>query len=209
MKEISVRKIILLIVRLLHWPKRCYKVCMFKKNAVFPSGMKTVTFSEHANCFNTTGDKSRISIGHHCDILSCISAMGPNARITIGDYTTLRGGVVGSVESIAIGSYVISSNHVNIYDNNNHPTDPEIRVRMCESGFYSDMWKWEHSEHKPIVIEDNVWIGEYSTILKGVTIGKGAIVASHSVVTKDVEPYTIVAGNPAKIVKRLQHGFNK
>lgn len=109
------------------------------------------------------------------------------------------------MDSIIIGSHVIISNHVSIYDNNNHPTDPEIRKQMCESGFYSEMWDWVHSEHKPVVIEDNVWIGEYATILKGVTVGKGSIVASHSVVTKDVEPYTIVAGNPARKVKVLRH----
>ena len=54
------------------------------------------------------------------------------------------------------------------------------------------------------MIEDNVWIGERSTILKGVHIGKGSIVASNSVVVKDVPPYSIVAGNPAKIVKMLE-----
>lgn len=202
------RKLILFLLGLLRWPKRHYKRSMFRRNAVFPDGMDTLTLGEHAYCQNTTGDKSRISIGHHCDIHSRISASGPNARITIGSYTTLRGGIVGSVESIVIGSHVISSNHVTIYDNNNHPTDPETRMRMSESGFYSDLWKWEHSAHKPVVIEDNVWIGEYATILKGVTVGRGAIVASHAVVTKDVEPYTIVAGNPARMVKRLPHDLN-
>ena len=109
------------------------------------------------------------------------------------------------MERITIGSYVIISNHVTIYDNNNHPTDPELRIKMCESGFYSEMWSWRYSSHKPVVIQDNVWIGEYASILKGVTVGKGSIVASHAVVTKDVRPYTIVAGNPAREVKELNH----
>ncbi|MCZ8192279.1 MAG: DapH/DapD/GlmU-related protein, partial [Microcystis sp. LE19-338.1B] len=55
----------------------------------------------------------------------------------------------------------------------------------------------------PVVIEDHVWIGFNVGILKGVTIGKGAIIGAGSVVTKDVEPFTVVAGNPAKIIKRL------
>ncbi|MNW06569.1 putative acetyltransferase [compost metagenome] len=55
---------------------------------------------------------------------------------------------------------------------------------------------------KPIVIGDEVWIGCKSIILKGVTIGNGAVVAAGSVVTKDVEPYTLVAGIPAKVIKR-------
>lgn len=53
-------------------------------------------------------------------------------------------------------------------------------------------------EYVPIVIEDDVWIGARCTILKGVTIGRGAVVAAGSVVVRDVEPYTIVGGNPAK-----------
>ena len=73
------------------------------------------------------------------------------------------------------------------------------------NGFSNDNWSWKHAESAPVVIEDNVWIGQYSTILKGVTIGKGAIVATRAVVTKDVPPYTIVAGNPAKVVKKIQY----
>jgi acetyltransferase-like isoleucine patch superfamily enzyme len=56
----------------------------------------------------------------------------------------------------------------------------------------------------PIIIEDHVWISFNSIILKGVTIGKGAIIAAGSVVTKDVAPFTLVAGNPAKLIKHLQ-----
>ena len=56
---------------------------------------------------------------------------------------------------------------------------------------------------KPIIIEDYAWISYGCSILKGVTIGKGAIVGACSVVTKDVPPWTVVAGNPARIIKTL------
>ena len=55
---------------------------------------------------------------------------------------------------------------------------------------------------KPIIIQDDVWIGRRAIILKGVTIGEGAVVAAGSIVTKDVPPHTLVAGNPAKIIKK-------
>jgi len=55
----------------------------------------------------------------------------------------------------------------------------------------------------PVIIEDNVWIGEYAAILPNVTIGQGSIVAAHAVVTKDVPPYSVVGGNPAKVIKCL------
>jgi len=54
---------------------------------------------------------------------------------------------------------------------------------------------------KPVVIEDHVWIGARAMILPGVTVGEGAVVGAGSVVTKNVTPYTIVAGNPAKVIK--------
>lgn len=57
---------------------------------------------------------------------------------------------------------------------------------------------------RPIVIEDKVWIGINSTILPGVKIGYGAIVGAQSVVTRDVPPMTVVAGNPARIIKRIE-----
>lgn len=53
-----------------------------------------------------------------------------------------------------------------------------------------------------IIIDDDVWIGAGAIILTGVTIGKGSVIAAGSIVTKDVEPYTIVGGNPAKLIKK-------
>jgi acetyltransferase-like isoleucine patch superfamily enzyme len=59
-------------------------------------------------------------------------------------------------------------------------------------------------EGRPVVVEDDVWLGACTTLLPGVTIGKGAIVASGSVVTKDIEPGVLAAGVPARAVKRLK-----
>lgn len=138
-----------------------------------------------------------------CDIDAVLQTQS-DGKIIIGDYTTIRyDSFVGAIEKIEIGNHVIISNHVTIYDNNNHPTNSTKRKEMCESGFTSDLWQWKYSKHKSVKICDNVWIGEKSTILKGVTIGEGAIVACNSVVVHDVEANTIVAGNPACIVKRL------
>ena len=112
--------------------------------------------------------------------------------------------MVGAVEGVEIGSHVIISNNVHIYDNNNHPTSPKVRWEMCNQGFYGDAWKWKHASAKKIVIEDGVWIGERATILKGVTIGKGSIIGCDAVVTHNIPQYCIAAGNPAKVVKRLE-----
>jgi len=73
----------------------------------------------------------------------------------------------------------------------NHRFD-RIDIPMIEQG---------NTEPKPVVIEDDVWIAARSIILPGVTIGKGAVIAAGAVVTKDVPPYTVVGGVPARKIK--------
>lgn len=123
----------------------------------------------------------KIVIGDHC-------SLGPNSNIY-------------SVESVTIGAYTAISRFVSISDNNNHPVNPEDRKFMRVTPDGSPERSWKYADHKPIVIGENCWIGEYSRICKGVTIGEGSIVAANAVVTKDVPSNCIVAGNPAKIVK--------
>jgi len=91
---------------------------------------------------------------------------------------------------VIIGKNVMMAPEVNIFTKN-HKFD-RIDIPMCEQG---------NTDDYPVIIEDDVWIGSRVTILPGITIHKGAIVASCSVVTKDVEAFSIVAGNPAKQVK--------
>ncbi len=83
---------------------------------------------------------------------------------------------------------------VRIQDNDGHPLDPEARRRGE---------KVPESAIKPVVIGCNVWLGARATILKGVTIGDNAVVATGSVVTRDVAANTVVAGVPARAVRHL------
>lgn len=108
---------------------------------------------------------------------------------------------VGAVNSITIEEGTVISNNVTIVDNNNHPVNPYDRIIMQKSKIGSDYRKWKYSDSKPVIIGKNVWIGQNSRINKGVTIGDNSIVAANTVVTKDVPPNSIVAGNPGKIVK--------
>lgn len=64
------------------------------------------------------------------------------------------------------------------------------------------MWRQEFTKPKPIVIEDDVWIGSRVIILPGVHIGKGSVIGAGAVVTKNVEPYSVVGGNPAKLIRK-------
>lgn len=180
--------------------KSLYKKCIFYKYSTFGKNFKV---SHLANC--SSDNRNNIKIGNNCDISGRLCSQD-NGLITIGDYTEIReNSFIGSVNRISIGSYVIISNNVFIYDNNNHPTSPKVRKEMCINGFYGEPWRWKFSDSIPVIIEDNVWICERVTILKGVHIGEGSIIACNSVVTKDVPPYSIVAGNPAKVVKYINN----
>ena len=97
------------------------------------------------------------------------------------------------------------STRVDIIDNNNHPVHPADRNVMNVSGGVPEYKKWKYSDKAKIVIGENTWIGKDSLILKGVTIEDNSIIAARSVVTKNVPEGTIVAGNPATIVKKNIH----
>ncbi len=105
------------------------------------------------------------------------------------------------VNRVEIGAYTAIANGTTICDNNNHPISPTYRKQMRLTPEGDDMRMWKHSANAPIIIGENCWIGANVRICKGVTIGDNSIVAACSVVTKDVPANSIVAGNPAKVVK--------
>lgn len=100
-----------------------------------------------------------------------------------------------------IGNNVVFANGVALvgrYDHHYRQIGKPIRLSsQIRDGDYN--WKGLNSK---IIIEDDVWVGYGAIILSGVQIGRGAIIAAGSVVTKDVESYSIVGGNPAKIIKK-------
>ncbi len=182
--------------------KKVYKKHKFKAGSVFGNG---TVFDYSSNCINCSGNRNGIEIGKNCLIRGILKVVG-DGRIHIGNNTYIGGAsVIGAVEDIDIGNNVIISTDVHIYDNNNHPTSPSKRKEMSESGdYFGAKWQWTESDHASITIMDNVWIGERVTILKGVTIGKGVVIGCNSVVTHDVPEYSVVAGNPAKVVKAFK-----
>lgn len=162
-----------------------------------------------SNIHNESGDATRITISHHCNMFGSIVCK-ENAKVSIGSYTNIQDGVsIQCLEKIEVGHYVGIAHGTVVVDNNNHMIDPvewvKHRIRVAPGGpGYPGLGNgWELSDSKPIVIGNVVWIGANCTILKGVTIGEGAIVARNSVVTKDVAPYTVVGGFPARIIKTI------
>lgn len=81
---------------------------------------------------------------------------------------------------------------------------PECLIYTSNHKFNKDKLKYEgHTLENPVIIEDNVWLGARCIILPGVRIGKGSTIGAGSIVTKDIPPYSVAAGNPAKVIKSL------
>jgi acetyltransferase-like isoleucine patch superfamily enzyme len=161
--------------------------------------------------FNVRKSRAAIRVGAETIIRGELLTFAHGGAISIGDWCYVgENSRVWSADSVSIGNRVLISHNVNIHDTNGHPNDAELRHadfrNIATVGHPKDNPGVTSS---PIVIEDDVWIGFNTTILKGVTIGKGAIVGASSVVTRSIPPGVIVVGNPAKIVEKLdEHSQN-
>jgi len=149
------------------------------RDAIIGSG---VTINNGVSFFNKPEIFGNVSIGQNTSI------SGPATRIC------------SEVFDVKIGSYCSIASGVVIqefYHGYNLATTYNIH-----SNFFGEKCEKEKISKGPIIIQDDVWIGSNSVILSGVTIGRGSIVGAGSVVTKNVLPYSIVAGNPAKLIRR-------
>lgn len=146
---------------------------------------------------------SRIVIGRDCLIEGFLATETDQSEIRIGNNVYIGGHTnVDCALSITIEDDVLISYQCIIADSDNHSLVYRIRR--------NDVADWKHGKHDwnttasaPIRIRRGAWIGARAIILKGVTIGEGGIVAAGSVVTKDVPPWTIAGGNPARVIRAL------
>lgn len=115
-------------------------------------------------------------------------------RIEAGAGTELNGTAIVSHVGVRIGADVLFGPQVVIMDCDGHPVDRRLPDRV------------EHLKMAPVEIGDHAWIGYGAVIMKGVTIGHHAVVAACAVVTRDVPPHAVVAGNPARVVKSFAEG---
>jgi acetyltransferase-like isoleucine patch superfamily enzyme len=143
-----------------------------------------------------------ISIGAGVLCFAKLTILRPGAKISIGKYSYLGPNVRIAVnQEVTIGENVAIAHNVQIIDSNNHSLSAQARRdKFIEYRAKGKNEELERVVASPIKIENDVWIGTEAIILKGVRIGRGAIIAAGSIVTKDVPSYAIVGGNPAKII---------
>lgn len=193
---------------------------IFKKKKKIKKIPNSVSVGENSVLLPNTSfrfnvnSKNPIKIGNNCMLNCDFIFESEKGEIEIGDRTFINGGTsLISRSKIKIGNDVTIAWGCTLYDHNSHSLDWQERQKDLEQQLNDynnglDFIKnknWETVKSRPITIEDKVWIGFDCTILNGVTIGEGAIVGAKSVVRENVEPYTIVAGNPAVVIKKLKH----
>ena len=145
----------------------------------------------------------RLSIGAESNIEALIVLEKQEAEVQIGSRSHLGGGtLVDAACRIEIGDDVLIGFEVLIMDHDSHSMHFERRRDDVRDWMRGEK-NWTSVVRQPVRIHDKAWIGARAIVLKGVTIGEGAIVGAGSVVTGDVPPWTLAAGNPARIIRPL------
>jgi len=162
-------------------------------------GNNTVADSSYCfkNYFSTL--PSGLRIGNNVTLWRTSLAAEENGFIEIGDYCYIGNASLVCSQRISIGNYVFIAGGVTIADSDFHPIAPAARLAdTIALSPLGNRRKRPMIKTEPVIIEDDVWIGFNATILKGVHIGEGAVIEPGAFVIRNVEPGTIVSGNPAK-----------
>lgn len=148
-----------------------------------------------------------IRIGRAATIyLGTMFDVGPKGHVNVGGFSLVHGAWIICDASIEIGDYSLISWNVVLMDSYRLPVDVAARRRALELLPDHPMRCLDAElEARPIRIGRNVWIGFECCVLPGVCIGDGSIVGARSVVVDDIPPYTVVAGNPARVVRKLEN----
>jgi acetyltransferase-like isoleucine patch superfamily enzyme len=164
------------------------------------------TLHPESEIINPRRDPADIIVGPHTHVRGQLFTFWKSGRIRLGQWSYVgHDSRIWSQESVEIGNYVLISHLVDIHDTDGHPIDHEARRGDIERILGGQDYASDGLvKTAPVVIEDDVWIGCKATILKGVRVGWGAIVAAGAVVTKDVAPFTLVGGNPARLIRELR-----
>ena len=182
-----------------------------KKDSIYVKiGKNNILENFELDIKNPVKNKIYITIGNDSIIAGRYVFENGNGKVTIGDRTFIGGGLFVSIAEIEIGSDVMFSWGCTVIDNDAHSLKWQDRIndvkdwkRGIDEGIIGKYKNWANINEAKITIKNKVWICFNSIILKGVTIGEGAVIAAGSIVTKDVPPFHLVGGNPAKIIKQL------
>jgi acetyltransferase-like isoleucine patch superfamily enzyme len=162
------------------------------------------TLSRTAKIRNARGDSTKIAVGCHTHVLGELFTFAHGGEIKIGEWCYIgEGSRIWSAASIEIGDRVLISHSANIFDSLTHPLQAAARHEQVKQIFEQGHPLKVSLDESAVKIHDDAWIGAGAMVLRGVTVGEGGVVAAGAVVTKNVPPYCIVAGNPAVFIREL------
>jgi len=156
---------------------------------------------------------NKITIGKNSLVGAFFNFESTKGEVIIGENTFIHdGSKLMARTKIEIGNHVMISWDCTIMDHSSHSLNYQERVNDFDKLLLSTQQKrhllkdksWEYVNTTPVKIEDHVWIGFGAVIMRGVTIHEGAIIGSQSVVREDVPAWSVVIGNPARVVKKLK-----
>ncbi|GEO09905.1 acyltransferase [Segetibacter aerophilus] len=198
-----INKAINFILNKIITPRKRYSGCLVSANSsIFLSNFSITNFKNN-----------KVKIGEECVLGANIIFEEKDGIVEFGDRVYVGSSKIICKNKIVFENDILVAWGVTFYDHNSHSLDYRDRQKdirqvfadfKSSGGNYLRNKNWTNVASSPIIIKSNAWIGMDALILKGVTIGEGAVVAARSVVTKDVLPFTVVAGNPAKVIKTLR-----
>ncbi|MGB6974486.1 MAG: acyltransferase [Terracidiphilus sp.] len=145
---------------------------------------------------------NRLTVGEGSTLVASIAFERDGAEVFVGRNTEIGASQIVCATRVEIGDDVLISWGCTINDHNSHPIAWSLRKNDVRE-FRQGRKDWTHLISKPIKLGNKCWIGMHAIVLQGVKIGEGAIVGAGSVVTKDVPPWTIVGGNPARVIRTV------
>jgi len=148
-------------------------------------------------------EAAKLMVGENSIVDARIISDRPGVQFMVGNRTSLGNSLLVGASRIEIGDDVLMSWGVTVVDHDSHSLDWAHRHQDVMD-WRRGVKNWDHVTIAPVKICDKVWIGFGAIILKGVTINEGAVIAAGTVVTKNIPPWTLVAGNPAKVVRSLE-----
>ena len=163
----------------------------FLKFKLFHPGIKTEGFIFLPRRYDISkGKKAELIIGAFCWIGEGCAFRSHEGTLRIGEKCTFGGkNTINCYEHVEIGAEALWADNIYVVDFDHWYIDPMMPIRS------------QGIRKEPIVIERNVWIGEKATVLRGVTVGEGAVIGSLSLVTCDIPSYAVVGGVPARVIK--------
>lgn len=204
-----------------------YLLELFRKKRAETKHKKLANYIEIGNSYlfssftinlnNPQKDKIYVEVGNDT-ILDCqITFETQEGKVIVGDNSFIGGSHFICRNQIVIENNVFMAWGSCVYDHNSHSLDYKDResdilqqLKDFREGLnFIANKNWDVVNSRPILIKSNAWIGMNCIILKGVTIGEGAVVGAGSVVTKDVADWTVVGGNPAKVIKVLPENLRR